>query len=689
LKKEKMANKLIISIVFLVLIQSFVFSQNYSFNFNTSGRRVCLVSSEVDTTNRKVNILFLDSLSNSLEPLIIYRRLFGTKNWIKMATAIPPGSGHWTDDNVAPGDIWEYQVKRQNTWSYLSKQYDATGYTIACMQSDNTKYKGQMILLVANDITDNLYVKYIRLKREIAADGWLVNDIVVPRASSWDCGSEVVNIKNQISNFYNNAPLDDKPKVIFILGHVPLPRCGSSDLVAPDDHNANKGARGCDSYYADIDGVFTDTATYNPEGLATSLALNKPGDFKWDQDFFPSDLEMAFGRIDFADLTEISSNELVLIENYLDRLSNYKNVVTGFDMGDKTAFYSGYDNSNDGSYRSLPNISTPVNFYQNNSGANHNQWVLDNGPFKVYMQNRIVPDINDWLNYGMNATVYSSDQSYWGFGDAPQPNGLNGRIRALLGIKSKCLIALWTTTGINIFHQACSGLSLGESFKEIMNHNATNQYLEKPPQDFDTPDWWNRTHFAFWGDPTLNLYQIAPPSNIHLTKDSDNNAVLNWTKSVDTNVIGYHIYLSNNEFGKFERITNSIITGNNFIIPNYQSGTWYMVKAVRFITSGCGIFLHSSLGKEIKGNIVLNSENTECSDFQVFPNPVKNLIYIQSSANTIYLNIYSVSGEIVYEKTLTSTNHQIDISHLKSGVYIIRLTGLNRKILSVSKFCKS
>ncbi|MBK7634291.1 MAG: hypothetical protein IPJ13_08335 [Saprospiraceae bacterium] len=455
--------------------------------------------------------------------------------------------------------------KEENTWAFGGVNYDATGYTLGALLNDNTNYKGQMILLVANDIPLNLPTKYQRLKKEFTNDGWYVNELIVPRATTWDSGDDVVTIKNQIQNIYTMAPSNDKPKSLFILGHVAMPVVVLL-MVAPDDHSQNTGARGCDGYYADIDGIYTDTATYNPSGLSTPLAINLPNDFKWDQDFFSSEVEMAFGRIDFADLTEISTNENTLIENYLDRLSNHKNVSSGFYMGENSAFYTGYNNSNDGSYRSLINISKPENVYQKTDNSNHNEWVQNNGPFKIYMQNITTPTISDWQTYGMNATVYSSDQSYWGFGDVPQPNGVYSRIRTLLGVNSKCLIALWTTTGLNIFHQACNGQSIGESMKAIINHNSTNQYLEKPPQQYDTQDWWNRTHFTIWGDLTLNLYQVKPISNLSLNNIS-NNPVLQWSASNDNNIIGYHIYESISELGVFSKISKSLVLDTFFKFP--------------------------------------------------------------------------------------------------------------------------
>ncbi|TAG09932.1 MAG: hypothetical protein EAZ42_05170 [Verrucomicrobia bacterium] len=602
--------KIIFTIFYIVLYWN-ASAQNFTFDYNNNGKRVCLVSSEINAANNQVKILFLDHLSNTSDPTFVSRRALGATAWTPVANALPPGTPHWTDTNVTPGEIWEYQIKRKNTTIFNNVTYDATGYTIGSLLSDNTHYKGQMVLLVANDIPANLSAKYTRLKKEIVADGWLVNELIVPRATSWDSGNAVVAIKNSIVNIYNAAPTTDKPKILFILGHVPLPRSGSTSIMAPDEHDENKGARGADSYYADIDGVYTDIATYNPGGLQTSFAINLPGDFKWDQDIFPSDIEMAFGRIDFADITEVAASEFVMLERYLDRLSKYRNVAPGHDMGEKTGFNFGYDNSNDGTYRSLPNISKPSQVFQRTTTEGISEgWVRENGPFKFFMQNIIGPEIQHWEEQGMDATVYSSDQSYWGFGDVPQsvPSDGYSRIRAILGVESKCLILLWTTSGINIFHQAGVGQPLGLAMKTIMNHNSSNQYLEKPPQQYDTEEWWNRTHFAFYGDPTINLYQIRPASNITMTRVGSN-VQINWSSSPDPSVLGYHIYESTSEFGRFNRVSTSVVSGNSFVLNSYNFGNWYMVKAVKVIESGCGKFLHPSLGIAMQGNILSSSSD--------------------------------------------------------------------------------
>ena len=664
--------KIIYAILFLVTINA-VYAQNYSFNFAATGRRVCLVSSKVAANNSSVKIIFHDSLSNTSEPLFVNKRLLGTNSWNNAASNITPGTGHWIDTNVSAGEVWEYQVKRNNTWSFASINYSAVGYTLGALLTDNSVYKGQMILLVAQDIPTNLATKYFRLKKELTNDGWFVNELIVPKATSWDSGNQVVTIKTQIQNIYNAAPTTDKPKVLFILGHVPMPRSGSANVVAPDDHSQNAGARGCDGYYADMDGVYTDTATFNPGGLTTPLAINQPNDFKWDQDYFPSNLEMAFGRVDFADITDVTTSELGLIENYLDRLSNYRNVNTGFDMGDKSAFNLGYNNSNDASYRTLLNVSKPENVYQKTDATNHNQWVQNNGPFKVYMQNVLVPSITDWQTYGMNATVYSSDQSYWGFGDVPQPSGVFSRIRALLGVDTKCLVALWTTTSIGLFHQACNGQSIGQALLHTINHNTTNQHLEKPQQQYDTEAWWNRTHFEIWGDPTISLYQVKPVNNLTLTNVSGN-PVLQWTPSIDTAVLGYHIYESNTELGVYQRISSAPITASNFTIPNYNPNHWYMVKAIKIVESGCGKLLQSSIGKSIQADVNLSSaEFQTAKSWMVYPNPVKDQLQIRSKNKLEKIRIYNNLNQLVVNIQPETTDCHIDCSNWQSGLYFIEI----------------
>ncbi len=584
-------------------------SQNYNFNFNSNGQRVCLAESQYDINSGKVKVMLSDHASNSNKLTDIYRRTPGGNgsDWVLVSANLPAGTAEWTDVNSSPGNIYEYQIKRKNSWTFNGITYDATGYTMGCALTDNTGYQGQMILLVANNISNGLAQKYDRLKSELTGEGWKVNEIIVDKAVGWNNGPDVVAVKSAVALIYKNAPVDDKPKLLFILGHVPMPRSGSTTASAPDGHDENKGARGFDAFYADIDGIYTDIATFNPGGLQTPLAINMPNDYKWDQDYLSSNVEMGFGRVDFENITDYPEGELILIERYLDKLSAYRNVASGWDMGNKTAFNFGYDNSNDASYRNLPNLSNSENVLENTSSLTNPLWVKQNGPFMVYMQNEVAPEISEWNNDGMDAAIYSSDQSYWGYNDVPQSNSVYSRIRSLPASNTKCIAALWTTAGANLFYQACSGQSIGMALKEVINHNTTNNKIERPQQEWDTNEWWNRTHFTLNGDPSIRLYQVPPAVNpmINITSGQ---AVLEWQVPSTGSGYTYNVYSSPTEYGKYTQMNGTPITTLNYVLTNYQAGKWYMVRSVKSVTSGCGSFYQPGLGVFAHSEVILASD---------------------------------------------------------------------------------
>ncbi|MFT3979962.1 MAG: fibronectin type III domain-containing protein [Ferruginibacter sp.] len=571
----------------------------FNFSFANSGQRVCLADTRVDLSIPSVTIRLLDASLNSTQSTNIYRRpLYGSgSDWVQIANNLPAGTASFSDNNVAAGERWEYKIRRTNGSNF------ATGYSAASLGYDASAYRGQMVLLLADNIANSLPGAVDTLKRDLTGDGWQVNTIIVKRAAGWDSGDTVVAVRQQVQALYNATPAGDKPRLLFIVGHVPLPRSGLNGQT-PDDHSQNAGARGADTYYADIDGVFTDEGTYNPGNLSSPYAENIPGDYKWDQDNIPSELEMGFGRIDFADISSYSQPELVLMRQYLDRLHQYKHKASGYDMGKRTAFYFGYDNSNDGSYRSLPSISRAENVIQNTSALLHPQWVQQNGPFLMYMQNVQAPQTGEWDTYGMNAAIYSSDQSYWGFGDVPEGNQYS-KIRSILGANSKCVMAIWTTMAINIFHQAGLAEPVGLVCRQIMDHNLVNQKLEKPSSPYDTPAFWNRTHFELYGDPSVRLHQVAPASNLQLSAAGANAVQLQWQASSDQDIVGYHVYHSATEFGKYERINPSIITSTGFTVNNAVPDEWLMVRAVKQDTTGAGIVLNPSQGIFIKNTVTV------------------------------------------------------------------------------------
>ena len=654
-----MKNKITLIICFLT---SQIYGQiNFNYNFNTTGQRVCLVSANVTENPAIVVINLHDNNQNTTQNYTIKRRPINGQNtdWIVVASNIPATTTSWTDTNVTLGSAYEYQISR-NTGSQT-----ATGYVTACIRYDQSDYKGRMILVIDNSFQTSLSSEIAQLKKDLIFEGWFVEELYVNRATTWETEPEIITIKNQITTIYNNAPANDKPKHLFLLGHIPVPRSGQG-AFAPDGHDENKGARGADCYYADIDVVFTDVATYNP-GTIDSKAINLLNDLKWDQDFIPSDLEMAFGRVDFANIGGSSQTELQLLQSYLNRLHNYRIVATGFDMEHKTAFHFGYDNSNDGSYRSLIPLSGINNVYQHTDNSIFPQWVQQTGPYQVFMQNVQIPQPSEWDQYGMNATIFSSDQSYWGYWDDAQTNLYAGHIRNLLSKPTKCLGILYTTSAVNLFHQTGMGETMGWSIKRIMDHNQTNNLYQKPEQDYDTWEFWGRTHLQYHGDPTLRLNQVIPPTNIEV--GLNNGHLITWNASTDSNIIGYHVYRSYIENGPFTRLTSAPITDLSFTDGDLTTMTrYYLVKAIKLEITGSGTYLNPSIG--IMATNALSSASFSENSVQVFPNPAQNEINISSTETLISSELYDVKGQKI---ATFNPNNTINISNLSQGIYFLKI----------------
>ncbi len=593
---------------------------NFTFPYTNNGQRVCLATASANGDH--ITIHLNDADQNTDATTDIYRRLpLNELEWELVAENLPAGTTEWTDTNLGFFKAYEYQIKRNGVNGI------AIGYTSGVNRYAPIDYQGEMILMIAEDIVAALPESVKRLKQDLTGDGWYVNELIVEKGdASYDDGAKVIEVKDQIQAIYDAAPSTDKPKLLFVLGHAPLPRMGLG-TQPPDGHIEASGARGSDVYYADLDGVFTDTATYDVLQQQFDLIKNYPGDYRWDQDFIPSELEMAFGRADFYLLPNVDDNEINLTKRYLDRLHDFRHVNSGQKIGLNSAFYQGYDNSNDGSFRTLPAISGINNVFQTpvTTQSGHNQWVKDNGPFSIFMQNRHVPIYDEWRDIGMDAVVFSSDQSYWGYGDIPN-NWTATIIRRILSADTECLVTLWTTSAINIFFQAGTGRALGLSCKQIMDHNLNNQILEKPQAEWDTPEWWNRTHFNFYGDPSLRLLQTHPVNALSLSANDDGDVVISFESSELEDYEQFHLYRSDSEFGKYVRLGNQVINDNSFVVDDSEIGDWFMIRATSLVTTGSGTVLNPSqgvfiqyLGIDEDGDGFLAGDDCDDTNASIFP----------------------------------------------------------------------
>ena len=85
-----------------------------------------------------------------------------------------------------------------------------------------------------------------------------------------------------------------------------------------------------------------------------------------------------------------------------------------------------------------------------------------------------------------------------------------------------------------------------------------------------------------------------------------------------------------------------------------------------------GVYFVSSLG----------TENIEHTNLKVYPNPVKDILNIETNAlEDVNIEIYSMSGQLIKSIKSDSQHIQIDVSMLSSGTYILKIDNTSQKFI--------
>jgi hypothetical protein len=76
-------------------------------------------------------------------------------------------------------------------------------------------------------------------------------------------------------------------------------------------------------------------------------------------------------------------------------------------------------------------------------------------------------------------------------------------------------------------------------------------------------------------------------------------------------------------------------------------------------------------------SLSLNTNSTENLDIQIYPNPVKNKLFIKSPVLTGHaiLKIYSILGEEISTLIISENMSEISTISLAKGIYIVKLDG--------------
>jgi hypothetical protein len=530
-------------------------------------------------------------------------------------TTLPASIKTYSDADVQVGQGYEYRVLKDPL-----PDFGGSGYIYAGIELPVTEARGKLDLIVDGTYAADLQNELARLQQDLTGDGWIVLRHDVQRSG------KPPEVRALIQADYNADP--QNLKAVFLFGHVPVPYSGN---LNPDGHPDHLGAWPADGYYGDMDGSWTDSSVNNT-GAARDENKNVPGDGKFDQSTFPSDIELEVGRVDLANLPGFEpKTELDLLRQYLNKDHNFRQgqlplprrglindnfgVIYGEAFGSSGwrnfAPFFGSDN-----ITSIPGnlfISTLSTngylcSYACGGGAyNFCNYVGGTGDFRT--------DIKSVFTFFLG--------SYFGDWDAD-----NCFLRGPLGSPTYGLTAAWAGRPHWFVHHMALGETIGYGTKLTMNGQLYHPHQHE-----------REVHIALMGDPTLRLHPVVPPSNAVASKDASG-VHINWSPSSDTNIQGYYIYRADSAAGPFTRVTGALVTRNNFT-DSSGAGKVYMVRAVKLESSASGTYFNPSQGAfasvtsgSTGGTPIALKFSSAGGEFSVsFPSALGGIYIIESSAD--------------------------------------------------------
>jgi len=577
----------------------------------------------------------------------VYRRATTSSAWGSAIATLGASANSHIDNSVSVGVAYEYKVQKNGSTN-------GYGYLNAAIELPEVINRGILILVVEDTYKGNAgFDKAVEQTiQDIENDGWIVRKIDVNKNDS------IPNVKSAIVNIYNQNPT--LTKGLYLIGNVPVPYSG---LMNPDAHANHLGAWPTDSYYADMNGTWTDVSINDNTSASQSRNHNVPGDGKFDQSIIGAN-ELQVGRVDFSNLSAFSQTEEELLVNYLNKAHQYK--VKGFTANERALVEDNFASMAEGfsssGLRNFSTMFTPSNVatnldYRTTMNTDSYMWSYGCGAGS-YTSCSGIGTTNNFAGDSLKTVFTMLFGSY--FGDWDSNNNL---LKAVLG-QGITLNTFWAGRPHWQVHHMALGENIGFSSRLTQNNNTNNYFVSTLPY---FAKW---IHITLLGDPTNRMHYIKPPSNL-VVVNNNNDADLSWNASPDT-VLGYNVYRLNPNADSYIKVNASLVTSTTFTDNTVSIGglNTYIVKAVQLKTTASGSYFNQSLGVRGDEVFTVGISQLNTTDISIYPNPAKDFIRVEGESINYFI-IYDVTGKVIKQNNLV--NGFIDVKGVISGFYFIEL----------------
>lgn len=512
---------------------------------------------------------------------VLYRSnaLEGTTSWGTPIATLPWGTTSFVDTNVVVGQRYLYRLTVDgptNTTPRTLQSFVTGGIATPAVEN-----RGIMLLVTDTVTAPQLEAEIARFKQDLIGDGYRVQTISVTPTDTPPTLKALIVAACQAN--------PGQVKAVTLLGNIPIAYSG---WVNPDGHGPRPFPT--DSYYADIDGTWTDS-TRNSNNTAGNRSwwVNTPGDGKFDQNTTPSAVDLQIGRINFDNLPAFPQSEVELMRRYLDKNHAYRHGQFTFNKG----IYVGV--TSDTAYAACgplfgtdyrPFVQTEVGttgYYQpywDEQAANSywlTTWVRGGG---AYTSTWGIGGTSDYAAASaVNTAIHAAWASYYGEWDVQ-----NAFLQAMLAARGQTVGVFYDESPSWLLYALAMGETMGYAAR--MSINQTGVALD--PRSAQYAD---SIISSLLGDPSIRFFSIKPPTAAAGTRNG--NAIsLSWEASPDPAVEGYHVYRASGLDGAFVRINDLPVTGSTFVDNSPMESNIYMIRALKLQVAGSGSYYDLSQG---------------------------------------------------------------------------------------------
>jgi hypothetical protein len=520
----------------------------------------------------------------------VYRKLRTETAWGASIATLPGGATSYDDDGVTAGAHYEYRVDRAGSpGGAVASAAPGTGYIAAAIELAPMERPGAIVVVVDDTLATALVPGLTQLTADLEAEGWIVYRRDVSRTAS------VTSVRNTLELLRRDDP---RLRAAFLVGHVPVPYAGN---LAPDGHDDHRGAWPADSYYADLDGTYTDT-TVNSAGASRTENRNVPGDGKFDQSSPPSSVELEVGRVDFSDMPAFARSETELVADYLARAHAFRTRAVvpmnrglvwdninwaGYPLAASahraSAALVGIANTTRYSEFTTPNVYAGPFFDLVNGRSHLFAAHLAGGSYTGSGAGN-TSDLADPIDNG--AVFVMSLGSYFGDWDST-----NNFLRAQIA-RGAGLVSVWSGLPNWWLHPLALGETAGACMRISLDNGPGGVYA---PHHGGWDSRVPRGHLALHGDPALRMRYPGQATALTVS-GAGTTAEFAWTAAPGM-PDGYHLYERDATNGELRRLSTALIPGTRHTSTSITlvAGRTYAVRAATLETGATGTYWNLGL----------------------------------------------------------------------------------------------